>query len=139
MKQRFGGNWFKLALATTILAGAATALADVLPLAYQTATGAKTCPALAGIRACYIVAAGYGFIFMSQIVPRRGSTLLFYCGWVPVFLLAATGTSLELTLGDACPTSPKGWPMCYSSLMLSLLLCAAFLLLNYSNKASDEA
>jgi len=133
------GNRFELVLTAVILGAAAVALKAVVPLAFHTAIGTDSCPAVVGVRACYIVAACYGLIFMSQLSPRRIAGALFFFGWVPVFLLAAAGSSLELFVGNVCPASPSGWPMCYSSLFFSLAILTVFLARRSLRKNTDQA
>ena len=82
---------------------------------------------------CYLVALGYSSMLVAQFVSSRPlKNRLFYPAWVLVFLIAALGTGFEISLGNACPRSSSGVPLCY----FSLAFCAAiFLLYSFTSNA----
>jgi len=59
--------------------------------------------------------------------PLR-SGWLFLSGWLPVFLFALSGTSLELLGRPTCPRSESDVPLCFFSLAIASGLLAAFIL-----------
>ncbi len=88
-------------------------------LSYTTFMGGKGCPQLVVMPACYIVALGYFGIVVSLLLKN---TLLFLVSWTPLFLIALGASTLEVFRGGACPYSPSGFPMCYSSLFLLIII-----------------
>ncbi len=102
-------------------------LYGAVKVSYNTITGAAPCPDLFGIPACYMVTVGYlgmlsGLLF-SQV---SASGKLFLSGWAVVFGFAALGTFLEVTVGNVCPRTGSGFPLCYLSLGLSIVLFILF-------------
>ena len=88
-----------------------------LQLSFLTITGTAPCPNVFEVPLCYLAAIGYLSMLASQVSPSK--TLrhrLFYPAWSLVFLIATSGTSLEIFVGDACPRTAGGLPMCYISL-----------------------
>jgi hypothetical protein len=102
-------------------------LIGVLPIAYQQITAVNDCPALGPVPACYIVLTGYVLIGVSILFGARWRTLIFSIGWVPVFGLALTGTSLELLGQNACPKTSSGIPACFLSLAILTVIVLAFI------------
>ena len=99
---------------------------SALRVSYTTITGSAPCPDLLAIPACYLVSLGYTFMLVALFVSSRPlKNRLFYLAWTLVFLIAVLGTGFELALGDACPRSSSGVPLCY----FSLAFCAAIFLL----------
>jgi hypothetical protein len=97
-----------------------------LRLSYLTVTGTAPCPDFLEVPLCYLAALGYLSMFTSQIPPLRDfKPRLFYPAWALVFVIAISGTGVEILVGDACPKTSGGVPMCY----ISLGFCAAILLL----------
>lgn len=112
---------------------AAVALFAVIPVSYTTLMTDKDCPYVWLIPACYIVTIGYTLI-LSSLFTRKNS--LFLIGWLPVFLLALSGSVAELSGIDVCPkTSGAEIPMCYFSLVFSVVI-ALFYFLWKKNKTS---
>ena len=99
---------------------------SALRVSYTTITGSEPCPDFLEIPICYLVGLGYTSMLAAQFVSSRPlKTRLFYPAWALVFLIAVLGTGFELSLGDACPRSSSGVPLCY----FSLAFCVAIFLL----------
>ncbi len=99
------------------------ALVAVIPVSYDTLTTDEKCPMMGVVPACYVVMIGYFLIALSCVFRKY---LLFYIGWIPVFLLAAIGSVAEVFGVDVCPKTEGGIPMCYFSLGFALLIAATF-------------
>jgi len=106
-----------------------------LRLSYLTVTATAPCPSILSIPLCYLAAIGYLSMLASQI-PTLGKLKhrLFYPAWAIVFLIAASGSSVELFAGDTCPRTDGGVPMCY----ISLAFCAAILMFHQFELRSSE-
>jgi hypothetical protein len=105
----------------------AVGLYGALSVSYKTVTGTSPCPDVAGIPACFVVLAGYSFMLAASLLqPAKRYKILFLVGWLPVFLLAATGTVFELFNGNTCPKSSAGLALCYVSLALSLIVALLY-------------
>lgn len=98
-------------------------------VSYLTITDVSPCPDVLGLPACYIVFLGYSVMLISVIIgfsKREGNDFLsnrvFLFGWLPVFLLALVGSLLEMYNGETCPKSEAGLPLCYVSLLFSVLV-----------------
>ena len=89
--------------------------------------GLDACPKLGPLPACYLVAVCYFAIGVASLAAPRRLTWLFAMGWLPVFGLAFSGTSLEIFGRPTCPATSAGVPMCYFSLAIALVLLVAFL------------
>ena len=89
--------------------------------------GLDSCPDIGPLPACYLVGLCYAAMALAALAAPRRLFWLFIAGWVPVFLLALGGTTLELSGRPTCPPSPTGLPMCYFSLAIACLLLPAFL------------
>ena len=102
---------FRILLASLALAG----VIGVLPIAQRQFTGAAPCPTLALLPACYLVLLGYMLVVVSAFQRGRYRIWTFVTGWIPLFILASTGTGLELFGQEACPRSLGGTPTCFLS------------------------
>lgn len=111
-------------------------LAPVVMAELQSGDG---CPKLGPVPACYLVSAAYAAIGISALLDPRRLTWLFLTGWLPVFLLAATGTTLELFGRTTCPATATGTPMCYYSLAAALLLLPAFFFARSVSRTRNRA
>ena len=94
----------------------------VAPIAWQQFTGAMACPALGLVPACHIVLIGYLLVVISVFLASKIRTVVFLVGWVPLFVLALSGSGLELFVHDTCPRTSGGIPTCYLSLGLLVIL-----------------
>jgi hypothetical protein len=93
----------------------------------------NSCPMLGIVPACYLVFFGYMAMLLSVVFNLHQKLTVFLLGWAPVFLLAFTGTVLELTSKPTCPRTESDIPMCYLSLTVACLLIALFLFTNKNN------
>jgi hypothetical protein len=100
-------------------------IAGVLPVVTEHLRG-NTCPQIGPVPLCFVVLSAYGLVAISTLFNARFRTILFVIGWVLLFGLAMTGSSLELLVGDTCPQARSGIPTCFISLFLTLLLVGAY-------------
>jgi len=119
--------WFSWALRLGIVGVASWVLTGLAPLILDELSGIIACPMLGPIPACYLVGIGYFAMAVAVIFSPRRLMVLFLVGWAPVFLLALTGSTLEILGRPTCPASPSGTPLCYFSLAVASLLLPAFL------------
>lgn len=101
-------------------------VAGVLPVVTEHLRG-NACPQIGPVPLCFVVLSAYGLVAVSSLFKARPRTVLFVIGWVLLFGLAMTGSSLELMGGDTCPQTRSGIPTCFISLFLTLLLAGAFI------------
>ncbi len=113
----------KIIFQVIIVSMSLLALISVLSISYETFTTDISCPRLGIVPACYIVSVGYFLILLSAIFNK---IIVFYTGWFPVFLLALSGSIMEFSMGDICPKSSDGLPMCYFSLIFTLIILWLF-------------
>ena len=85
------------------------------------------CPMLWVVPACYLVFFGYMVILLSVTLSFCRRLFVFLIGWTPVFILAFTGTVLELASKPTCPRTVSDIPLCYLSLGIAGLLFVLFL------------
>ena len=102
-------------------------VAGVSPIALDQLNRTSACPVLGPVPACYVVFFGYAFVAVSAVVPLH-RWKLFLAGWTPLFILAASGTALELFGTETCPRSDAGVPTCYFSLAMLVILVILFVL-----------
>ena len=131
--------WVAWTLRLGIVVVASWVLAGLAPLILDQFRGIDTCPMLGPIPACYLVGSGYFAMTIAVVFSPRKLTLLFLLGWAPVFLLALTGSTLEVLGRTACPASPSGTPLCYFSLAIASLLLPVFLLGRHLQPANNHA
>jgi len=120
--------WLSWVLRIGIGAVAAWVLAGLTPLVLDELNGIDACPMLGPVPACYLVWLGYVAMAAAVIYSPRRLTVLFLLGWTPVFLLALSGSTMEILGHNTCPTSPAGIPLCYFSLTVATLLLPVFFL-----------
>ncbi len=117
----------------SILMVCALVLYRLSPVVSNQWHGLDACPMLLFLPACYLVFAGYTAMGLAAAIHPRRLAGLFFLGWVPVFLLALTGTLSELLGWEICPHSETGVPLCFCSLCVaSLVLGAYFLVRRFS-------
>lgn len=118
---------YDLAVRGVIAGLALIGLIGVVPISLAEVIDANPCPRLGFVPACHLVAAAYGLLVLTALNNRLLRPWIFMIGWVPIFLFAAYGSSLELMGHNTCPQTDGGIPKCYLSLALALALGAAFL------------
>lgn len=91
--------------------------------------GHEACPMLLFIPACYLVFAGYSATGLAVAIHPKRLVGLFFLGWVPVFLLALTGTLSELLGWEVCPHSDTDVPLCFYSLGVASFVFGVYLLI----------
>lgn len=101
---------------------ALTGLAGVLPLSLAEWTTGSACPHLGPVPACYLVSVAYAAMLITVLDRRFWRVWYFWAGWAPVFMLAATGTALEILDYGTCPRTGSDTPLCFLSLGLSVAL-----------------
>ena len=80
-----------------LLAGFGTLAGGKLTLEHM--QHGEVCPVVGPIPACIIVFLGYLLMFLGAVfLGKSSSKPTFILGWVPVFLLAFIGVTLELSL-----------------------------------------
>jgi len=115
-----------LRLAIALISGFALLNAFSLSAKEWSTTGA--CPSISGVPACYVVAVAYLLIFISTLSNKRLLyKRLFVIGAGIVFGLAVAGSVMQITGLGECPKTANGFPMCYVSLAISLLLIVFFI------------
>ena len=113
----------RIVLLTLIAVG----LYGALSVSYSTVTGSSPCPNVVGVPACFVVLAGYSLMLAAALLqPADKFKAVFLLGWLPVFLLAATGTVFELSNGNTCPKSDSGLALCYVSLSFSVVVALLY-------------
>ena len=115
------------ALRILLLIACLVILAGIIPISVRHFNLGNTCPTLGPIPACYVVSVAYAAMAAAALVWWRNLKWLFFLGAAPVILLAATGTTLELSGVPTCPRSAGGWPLCYTSLMIGVSLLTLYL------------
>ena len=116
----------------------AAGLFGALSVSYSTLTDIAPCPAIFRIPVCYVVAMGYAAMALYlglRLTNNKWPGLLFMSGWIVVFSIAAFATLLEITVANTCPTSGLGIPLCYASLVLSMVILFLFKRTPASNHA----
>ncbi len=105
-------------LIVALLAG--LGLSGVLPVSWAELMNGGACPHLGPLPACHLVSAAYACVLLTVLHPKLWKPLVFFAGWLPVFMLAAFGSSLELAGRETCPRTAGGVPKCYFSLALAI-------------------
>jgi len=113
-------------------------LFGLAPLILDQLNGIDACPMLGPLPACYLVGFGYVAMAVAVIFSPCRLTVLFLLGWAPVFLLALSGSTMEILGHNTCPTSPTGTPLCYFSLVVATLLLPVFLLSRYLQRTNNR-
>jgi len=103
-------------------------LAGVVPVSLAELAAGGACPHLGPLPACHLVSVAYGAVLISVLHPRLWKPAVFLAGWVPIFLLAAAGSGLELLGHGTCPKTEGGMPKCFFSLGLAIALIVPFVI-----------
>lgn len=117
-------SWITRGAIFAIAAGVIYSLWPVIQMQWSNGNG---CPKLGPVPACYLVGIAYAAMGVAALFAPYRLTWMFLAGWTPVFVLAATGSILELSGRTTCPVSASGVALCYYSLTLALALIPAFL------------
>lgn len=105
------------------------ALWNVAGLSLMEWSSGGSCPSVAGIPACYVVAVAYLLVFMSTLTNKKPLyRRLFIAGAGIVVGLAAIGSFTQVMGIAACPKTSAGFPMCYISLSIGVLLIGLFVM-----------
>lgn len=121
----------RLLLAAIALVG----VIGVFPIVQKQLLGTAPCPALGPIPACYLVFLGYALIVVSAFAGSRYRFQTFAAGWIPLFVLALTGSGSEFFGQEACPRSSGGTPTCF----LSLGLLSVIIIIYLADRHYDSA
>ena len=102
-------------------------------LSYKQYLSGEACPVLGDlVPACYIAFGGYILIALgvalSMAMPGSTGRYLFWSGTIVAGGLAALASVLELIKGDVCPIAFGFVPMCYISLVFSIVIAILFVL-----------
>lgn len=128
-------SWITRVAIFAIAAGVIYSLWPVIQVQWDNGNG---CPKLGPVPACYLVGLAYTAMGVAALFAPHRFAWIFFTGWTPVFVLAATGSTLELSGQTTCPVSASGVPLCYYSLTLAVALIPAFLFARrYSNRVSS--
>lgn len=95
-------------------------------VSWQTFNDISPCPAIGGVRVCYVIFALYAVMIAAQFLKGRVQSLLFYSAWAVVFGVALLASVLEVSNGSTCPKSSSGFALCYASLIYSGLIGVLF-------------
>ena len=94
-----------------------------LSVSHTNFTGQQACPHLVGLAICYVVTLAYGLMLVSLFLRRKSlHHIVFFPAWGITFLIALSGTGLELIMGDVCPATSFRLPLCYVSLAMCLAI-----------------
>jgi len=109
-----------------IVAASIYVLISLVPVIRVQWTGGNGCPTIGPVPACYLVAMCYALMGLAVLFNPGRFKVMFWVGWVPVFLLALSGSILEISGTPICPIAPNGTPMCFYSLALATALAPVF-------------
>jgi hypothetical protein len=114
-----------------------------LSVSYTNFTAQQVCPHLAGLAICYIVTIAYGLMLITLFMKRsRFHLILLFTAWTITFLIALSGSVLEIIHGAVCPTTSFMLPLCYVSLAMCLAIAALYSIDRFwqdARSADDQA
>ncbi len=112
----------------TVIAGLSLfGLAGVLPVSLAELASGTACPHLGPVPACHLVSLAYGTLLATVVHRRLWHPKLFLSAWLLIAALAASGSGLELLGHDVCPKTDTGFPKCYFSLALAVVIIIPYL------------
>ena len=117
---------------------AAIGVVAVAKISYGQITGQSQCPQLGMFPACYIALVFYALILISAVFRTAIPSWIFWIGWAGVFVMAATGTALEIAGSETCPRTAGGTPTCYFSLAFAIVLVLLFVLSSERTPTDDR-
>jgi len=79
-----------------------------------------TCPTLVSIPACFIIYTCFVIPFVLHLLKRFDFLYFLFTGLA--FMIALSGTLMQINGFQDCPKNISGTPMCYYSLLLFTLL-----------------
>jgi hypothetical protein len=111
------------------------ALWNVFGLSVAEWSASGVCPRIAGLPACYVVTGAYLAIFISALISKKPLYIpLFIAGAGVVFGLAVIGSVTQVMGIAECPKTSSGFPLCYISLSIAVLLIGLFVLREKANR-----
>lgn len=116
-----------VSLRVIVAALALFGLFGVLPVSLAEVSVGGACPHLGVLPACHLVSLAYGTVLLTVLHRRLWNPWVFLLAWLPIFALAAMGSSLELLGHGTCPKTESGLPKCFFSLVLAVALLLPFL------------
>jgi len=102
-------------------------LSGIVPVSLSHWQTGNACPNLGPIPACYVVSVCYAAMGIAALLWNKPLNWLFFAGSTPVILLALVGSVLELTGYPTCPRLDSGFPLCYLSLFVGIMMLVGFL------------
>ena len=111
-----------------VVVGAVFVLVRLSPVIHKEWTDGTGCPNIGLVPACYLVAVCYSLMAIAAIINPARLKIMFLTGWAPVFLLALSGSVLEISGTPTCPAAANGTPLCFYSLALAIILAVLFLI-----------
>lgn len=117
---------------------AAIGVIAVANISYSQFTGQSQCPQLGMFPACYIVLVFYALILIAAVFRTAVPSLIFWVSWAGVFVMAVTGTALEMSGLETCPRTGGGTPTCYFSLGIAMVLALLFVLSSKRTPTDDR-
>lgn len=126
--------WLSRLLRVGVVLMCLVVLSGIIPISLTHFQTGDACPNLGPIPACYLVSICYAAMALAALVGWRNLRWLFFAGATPVLLLAAVGTTLELSGRPTCPLSDEGLPLCYVSLAMGCSLLLAFFVILFLEK-----
>ena len=115
-------NMPSVSLRVIVAALALIGLFGVLPVSLAELSAGDACPHLGILPACHLVSLAYGTVLLTVLHRRLWNPWVFLLAWLPIFALAAMGSSLELLGHGTCPKTESGFPKCFFSLALAVAL-----------------
>ena len=110
-----------------IVSAAAFVLVQLAPVIRSELADGSGCPDIGPVPACYVVAGCYALMGIVAIFHPVRLQVIYWTGWAPVFLLALSGSVLEISGTPTCPAAANGTPMCFYSLALATVLAVLFI------------
>lgn len=105
------------------------ALWNVFGLSVAEWSASGVCPSVAGLPACYVVTGAYLAIFISALIGKKSLYIpLFIAGAGVVLGLGAIGSFIQIMGLGECPKTSSGFPLCYISLSIGVLLIGLFVM-----------
>ena len=88
--------------------------------------GNNVCSKIGFVPVCYLKFICYLAMALSVMVNPKKTAWLFYPGWIPVFLLAMSTSSLEILGKTTCGQHTIGISACFVALFIVVVLLIAY-------------